>query len=577
MSGAAPKRIFFGSIDALSLKRESAEGTGAPAAALDEELEEVALGEAAIAQAKAAGNINIHDTAHTQVLALSAESRAEQEKHAELLRRLEAERRARQLIVPTKAEDVRAALRKLGQPVRLFGEKVGDVRERLKAYLARLEVDGEEAHKVDFLATAKPPAAAAAPAAAEGAAARATGEEGATIKTEAVYTTASEALVAARREIAAFSFPRTEKRLAGVKRRRDSLPYRQAGDTAAAELYAAMRGLVVDLSAIGDERPLSALRVAPDGTAAATGSWTSFVHVWDASSLERRCLLIGHTERVTGVAWHPNAYGAASVPPGAAAAGGGLDAMDDDGGVNSGSGINGGGGPILLASAAADRTARLWDCRTKKCVHVLRGHADRLARVDFHPSGCFVGTASFDHTWRLWDCETGQELLLQDGHRKEVYAISFQKEGGLVMTGDLGGAAMAWDLRSGKSVARFEGHIKRITCGDFSPNGHEIATGSDDNTARIWDLRRRGCVYCLPAHTALISDVRYGPQTGEVLATCGFDGAVKVWSTRDFGLLKALAGHEGKVTACDFSPDERRVLTCGFDRTVKVWAAEGPM
>ena len=125
-------------------------------------------------------------------------------------------------------------------------------------------------------------------------------------------------------------------------------------------------------------------------------------------------------------------------------------------------------GPALLTTAGADKTARVWDASRAStdlasptdppCVAVLKGHADRLARVEFHPCGRYVGTASYDHTWRLWDVETRTQLLLQvsmivvrkstslarchhlscvcellvfdavkqDGHHKEVYAIAFQ-------------------------------------------------------------------------------------------------------------------------------------------------------
>lgn len=65
----------------------------------------------------------------------------------------------------------------------------------------------------------------------------------------------------------------------------------------------------------------------------------------------------------------------------------------------------------------------------------LRGHVRRVARINFHPSGRYLGSASFDGTWRLWDVNTTQELLLQEGHSKEVYAISFQCDGSLVATG----------------------------------------------------------------------------------------------------------------------------------------------
>ena len=65
----------------------------------------------------------------------------------------------------------------------------------------------------------------------------------------------------------------------------------------------------------------------------------------------------------------------------------------------------------------------------------LKGHRVRVARVAYHTSGRFIGTASFDTSWRLWDAATCQELLLQEGHAKEVYALAFQADGALVATG----------------------------------------------------------------------------------------------------------------------------------------------
>lgn len=65
----------------------------------------------------------------------------------------------------------------------------------------------------------------------------------------------------------------------------------------------------------------------------------------------------------------------------------------------------------------------------------MEGHVGRVARIGYHPSGRYIGSAGFDGTWRLWDVERAEELLLQEGHAKEVYALSFQCDGSLVATG----------------------------------------------------------------------------------------------------------------------------------------------
>lgn len=38
---------------------------------------------------------------------------------------------------------------------------------------------------------------------------------------------------------------------------------------------------------------------------------------------------------------------------------------------------------------------------------------------------------------------------------------------------------------------------------------YRVATGSEDQKIMIWDLRKRQCVYTIPAHTNLISHVKF--------------------------------------------------------------------
>ena len=94
--------------------------------------------------------------------------------------------------------------------------------------------------------------------------------------------------------------------------------------------------------------------------------------------------LKGHTERVAGLAWHPEAT--KGLSPSAA----------------------------NLVSGGCDGVAKLWSLDATEPVGELKGHAGRLSRVAFHPSGRYVGTTSFDTSWRLWDVESCRELLLQE-------------------------------------------------------------------------------------------------------------------------------------------------------------------
>lgn len=119
-----------------------------------------------------------------------------------------------------------------------------------------------------------------------------------------------------------------------------------------------------------------------------------------------------------------------------------------------------------------------------------------------------------------------------------------------------------------------EGHLKAILGIDFSPNGYHIATASEDNTCKIWDLRKRTVLYTIPAHTNLISDVKFQRDGGDYLITASYDNTAKLWTNRTWQPLKTLSGHDGKITAVDISPDNQYIATGSYDRTFKFWSPE---
>lgn len=547
---AERKGIYFGAISATSASdlvpssvRKDAGSSSATVSSLD-----IAI---------RAGNVNVSDTVEKEVLQLSESSKVAQEKHAQLLRRIEAEKRARNISVPTIADEVILRLRQLNEPITLFGERPADRRERLREILSRLELEAEETgfvHQVlrdiqqqggralepHFDTTG---GTAGAPLEGQGDGQPQQQED------QLFYIPIQNSdLKQARAAVFALAATKTAERLRLERVERTMQPEdADAVDRHAAELYATAQKMINISSQNGDVRPISSVQYSSDGAHVATGSWSGLVKVWDAGNAAELKVFRGHEDRVTGVAWHPS---------------NGFSDMSDQSDA------------VCLCSGSADSTARLWSASRSEPVAVLKGHRARLGKVAFHPSGDYVGTTSFDHTWRLWDVATAQELLLQEGHYKEVYAIAFQQDGALAATGDLNGIGRVWDLRSGKSILPLQGHSKQILSMSFSSNGYLLASGSDDRSIRIWDIRQRKCSYMIPAHSNLVSEVKFSPGSSELLLSASYDSSVKLWRTRDWKLMATLKGHDGKVMGADFSPDEKHIVSCGFDRTFKSWAHE---
>ncbi|CAI5995067.1 unnamed protein product [Closterium sp. NIES-64] len=477
---------------------------------------------------------------------LSETGKRAKERQEQMLKELEMKRRARALAVPTSDTAVRLRLRAIGEPITLFGEREMERRDRLRSFMANLDAEGRLDELYEAIERQM----------------RESGEGGAEVleteevpQAELFYTEGSKELLLARQEIAVFSLPRAGERIRRAKRRREDPDEDEEAE--AKELIGVVQGMSMQVSEIGDERPISACALSPDASLVATSGWSAACRLWSLPAVRAAGALRGHSERATCVAWHPHAL--SSLPA---------------------SGPN-------LATAGADRCALLWplpwaastppdangqtdnpefssrpappssSSSPSLSTPLLRlsGHLDRIARVAFHPSGRFLASTSFDKTWRLWDVERGGvELLLQEGHSRAVYGVSFQKDGALVATCGLDALCRVWDLRTGRSILALEGHVKprregrttRAVCGTCGAagrvqegegeQGEGVQEGEGEQGEGVQEGEggagaaegSGGSLYVIPAHTRLVSVVRYEPRDGLLLLTAGYDNTAKV-------------------------------------------------
>ncbi|KAH7926028.1 WD40 repeat-like protein [Leucogyrophana mollusca] len=475
-----------------------------------------------------------------------------------ILDELERKKKARKLAVPTEDNRVKARLREIGEPITLFGERQADRRDRLIYVLSQINAARGDDVQMDEESSDE-------------------SED----EQEEFYTEGSLELLAARRRLAEYSLPRAQKRVA--QQRIDSkMPLGRIIDLRK-KVFAEVKRYSNLGSQIGDERPISQVRFAPNSKILATGSWSGTVKLWNVPACTTIRTLRGHGDRVGGVAWHPQAT------------------------------LSQGEELVNLASGAGDMCVNLWSLNSDAPLSVMKGHADRICRVAFHPSGDYVASASFDTTWRLWDVNTSKELLLQEGHSKEVYSVEFQDDGALVASGGLDAIGRVWDLRTGRTAMVLDGHVQAIFAISFSPNGYQIATGAGDDTIRIWDMRSLKALYTIPAHLSNVSDVRFfrsdalppsKPVTADVtmngvnedpdknhddaasdleewkyrsglyLASSGYDGFVKLWSADDWQLQRTLTTDSGKVMSVDLSSDGQLLASGTYNRNFQLFSPE---
>eukprot|EP00924_Labyrinthula_sp_SR-Ha-C_P007022 maker-scaffold_8-snap-gene-7.17-mRNA-1 protein AED:0.02 eAED:0.02 QI:188/1/1/1/1/1/2/69/460 len=446
--------------------------------------------------------------------------------HARKIKEVEIRKLASSQTVPTSDIEVKTLLRKFGNPIHLFGESPGERRERLRYILARNQLEGIEGEG-------------------EGSDL----EEKKQLKEveDIVYTAASKELIAARKEIAEFSFNAAAHRT-NIQGQWKDMP-------------SSLENMCVEGSQV-ENGPVRRIRYSNKLNMIATCSNAEYVTIWDRFTCTRKFELCGHEDKVFDICFSKDNLVLSA----------GFEGLSSIWKVPNEIDVEMSSSMELEPSKKETTEAEL---KSLKPIGQLTGHERRLAQVSFHPINSFAATTSYDYTWRLWDIENQKELLLQDGHNAGVHSLAFHPDGSIICTGDTSGLCLLWDLRSGSLIHELVAHARVVSSATFSPDGGVLATAGADHFIRVYDLRSKNLFCSIPAHNHLVSQVSFLPNHSREVFSSGFDSVCKLWAiggTETWEQKQTFKGHEGKVSSFCFGKEGREVLTSGFDdKTWKIW------
>lgn len=104
----------------------------------------------------------------------------------------------------------------------------------------------------------------------------------------------------------------------------------------------------------------------------------------------------------------------------------------------------------------------------------------------------------------------------------------------------------------------------------FSPDGQLIATAGADGVIKLWRASDGEPIATLSGHTSVVSSVAFSPD-GSYLASGSWDCSIRVWSVVSRDFLFALSGHTAAVSSVQFSADGTRLVSGSWDGTVRIW------
>jgi WD40 repeat protein len=327
-----------------------------------------------------------------------------------------------------------------------------------------------------------------------------------------------------------------------------------------------------------------------DGTQLVTASSDGAAYVWDVATGQREFLLADANSAINAAAFSPDGS--------------------------------------EVATASADRIARLYFSTNGRLLAPLGGATNAVTTVGFDPTGRTLVTGSSDGTARLWDALPAGTLTTIDKRRSPVHSFWLGRDlvtiaGGtareitpsghvlhtrsmpspIVATASRG-RHFALLAKNGLVATSWDSAVAvnpdfHVTAIAFTPDGKLLTAQSDGTVMRggtrltqvqgpVVGLSASGDRILLrtPQYLAVLTGdgkpvttiaaatdhATLSPGGLEIATTKG--SVAQLWDATTGTLLFTLNGHHSPITALEFSPDGRNLVTVSYDHTGLVWSTK---
>lgn len=224
----------------------------------------------------------------------------------------------------------------------------------------------------------------------------------------------------------------------------------------------------------------------------------------------------------------------------------------------------------LIVSASRDGSVKIWSRPNGKLLTVAHEGPSSVNALAITPDGACFAAAVADGTIRLGKLPGG-EATLQLETPKGFKALAISPDLTLIAGAGLGGSVHLWKMSGHPlpAIALDDDTIHDLT---FTPDSQTLISGGRSKQLRVWNLKQAALQAKAPGHDMSINAVAISPD-GKVIVAGGNDGHLSFRLLSDMNRIHIVEGHN-KAIVHDLAIDAKgtMVASCGSDSTIRLWS-----
>ncbi|ESO89089.1 hypothetical protein LOTGIDRAFT_154169 [Lottia gigantea] len=191
-----------------------------------------------------------------------------------------------------------------------------------------------------------------------------------------------------------------------------------------------------------------------------------------------------------------------------------------------------------------------------------------INRVLHTDGGNLIATGSKDRKVRFLDAVSGKEKgPLITGHAGSIRCVFICEDKGFVLSGSYDTSIRLWSIETGHCLKIFRGH--RDTVNAIIVLGDVMASCGKDGACKIWNVTTGKCQQTFRHRSSACS---LALSKGLCITGCE-SGKIRVWNLETGNLVKTLIGHHGPVVDIKF--DRWHIVSGSRDGYVLAWSSLG--